>query len=140
MSLAGFEHRLCPLLVERDGGNDGAPLFAGNLREGLSANQLALARLEIDSGDSPTETTGGVRHAFFDRAREDLGHDGLITPTLDPLLVEYFLEIFGGTLTSQKGKELVRELVEGHSISEEMGRTNEQIEIALWLIVFERGR
>jgi len=140
VSLAGLEHRLCPLLVEREGGNDGASLFSGNLGEGLATNQLALAQLEIDSGDSATETTGGVGHAFLDRAWEDLGHYGQVTPTFDPLLVEYFLQIFGGTLTSQKGKEFVGELVESHSISEEMCRTNEQIEVALWLVIFERGR
>ena len=57
-----------------------------------------------------TETTGGVGHAFLDRAWDEFGLDGLITPTRDLLLVEYFLEIFGGTLSSQKGKELVHEI------------------------------
>jgi len=137
VGLASFEHSLCPFLVERDSGNDGTPLFTRNLGEGLSADLLALVRLEIDSGDSATQTTGRLGHAFFDRTWEDFWHDGLITPTLDPLLVEHLLEILSGILTSQKGKEFVRKLVESHSISEEMGRTNKQIEIVLWLIIFE---
>ena len=43
VSLASFEHRLRLLPVERDGGNNVAPLFAGNPGEGLSVNQLAPA-------------------------------------------------------------------------------------------------
>ena len=66
MGFTGFEHRLCPVLIERDGRNDGAPLFGRNFWESMSANQLVLIRFEIDSGDSTAETTSMLGHAFFD--------------------------------------------------------------------------
>ena len=87
MGLAGFEHNLCPVLVEGDGRDNGAPLFGGNLGEGVSANQLILARLEIDGGDSAAETTGKLRQALFDGTREGLRRDGLWTPTVEPFFM-----------------------------------------------------
>ena len=140
MGLASFEHRFCSLLVERHGRNNGAPLFSRNLGEGLSADQLALARLEIHGGDSTAETASIPGYAFLNGAWEDIGHYGLGAPALDPLLVEHFLEVLDGVLTSQEGKEIVGELMEGHSISKVMSRANEQIELALQLtIVKQRG-
>lgn len=140
MSLAGFEHRLCPILVERDSGNNGAPLFGRNLGEGMSANQLVLAGLEVDSGDGTAETAGILGHAFLNGTWEDFRCNGLGTPALEPLFVEYFLEILRGALASQEGKKIVSELMKGHPISEEMGSTNEQIELALWLIIVPQRR
>ena len=125
MSLAGFEHRLCPVLVERDGRDDGAPLFGRNFWEGMSANQLVLVRLEIDGGDSAAETTSILGHAFFDGARKGIGCDGLRAPALDPFLAQHFLEILDGILTSQEGKEVVGELMESHSVTKIMSRANE---------------
>ena len=117
MSLADFEHHLCPILVERDGRNDG------------------------DSGDSMAETTGELRHTFFNGTREDVGRDGLWAPTLGPLLVEHFFEILDRAFTSQGGKETMSELVETRSISQTVSCKNEQIELALLLnIAVRRGR
>ena len=87
MGLAGCEHGLCLALVERDGGDNGTPLLGGDLGERVSANQLILARLEIDGGDSAAETTGKLGQASFDGTREDLRRDGLRTPTVEPFFV-----------------------------------------------------
>jgi len=131
MSLAGFEHRLCPILVERNGRNNGTPLFGRNLGEDMSTNLLVLVRVEIDSGDGAAETAGILWHAFFNGTWEDVGREGQRAPALGPLLVEGFLEIGDGCLTCQKGKEVVSELMEGHSISQVVCSANEQIELAL---------
>ena len=135
MSLAGLEHRLCPVLIERDGRNNRAPLFSRSPGEGLSTDQLVLARFEIDSGCSTTETARKLWHTFLDGTRDDVGCDGLGSPTLDPFLVEGFLEISDGILATQEGKELMGELMERHSISEEVGSTDKQIELVLWLTI-----
>ena len=94
---------------------------------------------EVDGGCRAAEATGILRHALFDGTWEDVRRGDLSTPALAPLLVEHFLQILHGILTSQEGEELVRELVESHPVSEEMSRANEQIEIALWLIIVGRG-
>jgi hypothetical protein len=137
MGLASFEHRLCPILVERDGRNNGASLFGRNLGEGLSADLLVLVRAEIDSGDGAAETTGVLGHAFFNGTREDVRRDGLGAPAFGPFVVEDVFEIVDGARTFQKGEEVVSELMEGHSIPEVMGRADEQIEFGLWLIIVE---
>lgn len=139
MSLAGFEHRLCPILIERDGRNNGTSLFGRNLGEGMSSNLLVLVRVEIDSGGGAAETTGILWHAVFNGTWEDVGRDGLWAPALGPFLVEGFFEICDGGLACQKGKEVMSELVEGHSISQVVCSANEQIELALWLIIVRRS-
>ena len=140
VSLAGLEHRLCPILIERNSRNDGASLFSRNLREGLSTDQSALAGLEVDGSCRAAETTGILGHALLDGTWEGVRRGDLRTPALAPLLIEHFLQILHGVLTSQEGKELVSELVESHPVSEEMSRANEQIEIALCrLIIVGRG-
>ena len=140
MGLAGLEHRLCPVLIERDGRNDGTPFFCRNPREGVPTNGFILARLEINDGDSAAETASEIRHARFDGTREDLGSDGFRAPALVPLLVQYALKVLYGILSSQKGEEIVGELMESHSVAKEMGCADEQIEIALRLFIVDGGR
>lgn len=140
MSFAGLEHRLCPSLVERDGRNNGAPFFTRNLGEHLSTDQLVLTRLEINSGGSSAEMASNRGHAFLDGTWENVGHDGLGAPALDPFFVENFLELLDGVLASQEGKEFVSELMESHSIPQKMSGANEQIELALLLMISERQR
>jgi hypothetical protein len=106
----------------------------------VPTDRLVLARLEIDSGDGAAETASKLGHVFFDGTWKDVGGDSLRTPAFLPLLVQDVFEILDRVCTSQEGEEFVSELVESHSVSKEMGCADEQIKVALWLLIVERGR
>jgi hypothetical protein len=88
MGLAGFGHHLCPILVERDGRNNGASLFSRNLGEGLPTNLFVLVRVEIDSGDGVAETTDVLGHAFFNGTWEESHTVQRLFPH-DPWMVQH---------------------------------------------------